>query len=240
MSRVVRLALTVMLFCAFPAADHAFACTCVSGFAFATYTRTDEVFTGRVVSITRDPTSEYHREIVRVQVLESLKGTASGEVQVISGAVCGFPFEQGREYLIYASPEAEGLTTDLCNRTRMLDAATVDLAYIRGLREGRSGANVYGLAERERPADAQPAIREQVRIRMILSGTGGRFETVLDEGKFEFHFVPAGTYKLSAVDAVIVSFMSSRSGRGTVVREITVDSQTDVSDLGVILRIRGD
>ncbi len=74
-------------------------------------------------------------------------------------------------------------------------------------------------------------------VRLILSGQGRRFETVLDEGKFEFHFVPPGTYTLSAIGAGVVKIMSSRS-RGRVVHDVTVDQQTDVSSLAVILRIK--
>ncbi len=239
MSPRVWFAVATALCCAFSAVDRAFACTCESGFAFAAYSRTDEIFTGRILTVRRDPASEFQRLIVRVQVFDNFKGSASGEVEVISGAICGFPFEQGREYLIYATYEADGLASHLCNRTRTLDLASVDLSYITGVREGRSGANVSGWAERERPADAQPAIREHVRIRMVLSGTGGRFETVLDEGKFEFHFVPPGTYTLSAIGADVVKIMSSRS-RGRVVHDVTVDQQTDVSSLAVILRIKGN
>ncbi len=237
MGRLVCVAVATALLCGLAAADRAFACSCESGFAFAAYVRSDEIFTGRILTIKQDPTSELERLIVRVRVGESLKGTAAGEVKVISGGTCGFTFEQGREYLIYATDEPDGLNVHLCNRTRSLDLARVDLAHIAGVREGRSGANVYGWADRER-ASGQPAIRELIRMRMVLSGTGGRFETVLEEGKFEFHFVPPGTYTLSAIGADVVKIMSSRS-RGVVLRGITIHQPTDAFSLAVTWRIKG-
>jgi len=234
MGRLVCVAVATALLCGLAAADRVFACTCAGGFAFAAYARSDEIFTGRVVTIMRDPTSQFQRLIVRVRVAESIKGSAAGEVEVISGSLCGFPFEQGREYLIYATYEADGLNVDLCNRTRTLDLASVDLSYIAGVNEGRSGANVFGFADLERSdANGQPAMW------MVLSGTGGRFETVLEKGKFEFHFVPPGTYTLSAIGADVVKIMSSRSG-GVVLRGVTIHRSTDAFSLAVTLRIKRD
>jgi len=238
MDHLVRVAVAAAVLCGLAAADRVFACTCESGFAFAAYAGSDEIFTGRILTITRDPTSEFERLIVRVRVGESIKGTAAGDVEVISGSICGFRFEQGREYLIYATYEADGLNVHLCNRTRTLGLAGVDLSYIAGVKEGRSGANVYGWGGRQR-ADGQPAIREQIRVQMVLSGRGGRFETVLEEGKFEFHFVPPGTYTLSAIGADIVKMMSSRS-RGVVLRGVTIHESTDALSLAVTLRIKGN
>ena len=234
MRRLVIATVVTAVFCAVSAANRVFACRCASGFAFAAYSQTDEIFTGRILSITRDPTTEFQREIVRVHVLDTLKGTAAGEVEIVSGAVCGFPFEQGREYLIYATYETDGLNVHLCNRTRTLDLASVDLSYIAGMSEGRSGVNVYGWATNDR-TDRYGSRVLRTPVRLLLSGQGRQFEAALDEGKFEFHFVPPGSYTLSAIDAAIVNVMSSRSG-GSVLHGIVVRGQTDVSYLAVTLR----
>jgi hypothetical protein len=235
MGRLVCVVAAAALLCGPIGSARVFACTCETGFAFAAYAASDEVFTGRIVAIARDPTSEFQRLIVRVRVAESMKGSAAGEVEVISGSICGFPFERGGDYLIYATYEADGLNVYLCNRTRTLSLARVDLSYIVGVSKGRSGANVYGWVDRER-ANGQPAIREEIRLRMVLSGTGGRFETLLEDGKFEFHFVPPGTYTLSAIGAEVMTIMSSRS-RGVVLRGVTIDESTDEFSMAVTLRI---
>ena len=44
----------------------------------------------------------------------------------------------------YATYKADGMNVYLCNRTRTLGLARVDLSYIVGVRKGSSGANVYG------------------------------------------------------------------------------------------------
>lgn len=47
-----------------------------------------------------------------------------------SGPMCGYPFEQGRDYLVYAYGDPEHLDTGLCGRTQPFEAAFSDLAYL--------------------------------------------------------------------------------------------------------------
>jgi hypothetical protein len=42
------------------------------------------------------------------------------------GATCGYPFEEGQEYLVYAYGK-QGLVVDSCNGTRRLTEAQADL-----------------------------------------------------------------------------------------------------------------
>ena len=58
------------------------------------------------------------------------KGPKNGRLTVEAAAddgMCGFRFAQGQEYVVYASGEGSGLSTDSCSRTRALDAADEDL-----------------------------------------------------------------------------------------------------------------
>jgi hypothetical protein len=46
------------------------------------------------------------------------------------GSACGYPFKEGREYLVYASERQQGLEVDLCGETRPLSEAGADLAVL--------------------------------------------------------------------------------------------------------------
>ena len=65
--------------------------------------------------------SEYgYRAAIEVEI--GWKNVRSGAVMVYTGMWqrdCGFPFEKGREYLVYADKDARGrgLSTSTCHRT---------------------------------------------------------------------------------------------------------------------------
>jgi hypothetical protein len=98
------------------------------------------VFTGRVTEIR--PVQgrgglAVHR--VTLEVTSSWKGVRRRKAVVVTAdnsAACGYPFEKGAEYLVYAKKfPGHGLSTNLCTRTARLDEAKDDL---RELRRGRS------------------------------------------------------------------------------------------------------
>lgn len=56
----------------------------------------------------------------QIEVSETLKGVATGQVDVDtpgSEAACGFSFEVGKTYVVFARRGAHGLHTDLCSGT---------------------------------------------------------------------------------------------------------------------------
>jgi len=71
---------------------------------------------------------------VTFNVERSWKGVEEPYVTVYTAehtAVCGYPFEVGRRYLVYAAQSAPGvLTTTICTRTADADAAPSDLAEL--------------------------------------------------------------------------------------------------------------
>jgi hypothetical protein len=51
----------------------------------------------------------------------------------VGGGDCGFDFEIGKKYLIYALADASGhLSTDICSGTGLLEESQSDLSYLRG------------------------------------------------------------------------------------------------------------
>jgi len=121
------------------------ACSCMeSPSAMAAYNASNVVITGRVSNIRNiyaqgSPTTPL-RLRVTIQVYRTLKGGFSGHRRYIytapHSAMCGYPFEVGRAYLIYAYRNTEGgpprLSTNLCSRTKPLSEAGPDLTEIAG------------------------------------------------------------------------------------------------------------
>jgi hypothetical protein len=51
----------------------------------------------------------------------------------MGGGDCGYSFERGRSYVVYAYQDKDGLVASLCTRTAPLERAQADLAYLRKL-----------------------------------------------------------------------------------------------------------
>lgn len=67
---------------------------------------------------------------VRVRVERNFKGIESGHVTLVtplSSAACGYTFERGERYLIYAHTVDAQLQVTLCSRTARLKEARTDL-----------------------------------------------------------------------------------------------------------------
>ena len=116
-------------------------CSCVPpGPPREALARADAVFSGRVVSVGEprgeDPGDPGRPHVeVRIVPARRWKGAAADTVTVRTppnGAVCGYAFEVGREYLVYAdgAEGADGLRVYLCSRTRPLADAGEDLAAL--------------------------------------------------------------------------------------------------------------
>ena len=95
----------------------------------------EAVFSGEVVAVeqgTATATSPgYDRATLRVS--EAWKGAGRGTLEVrtpSSGPACGYHFEEGREYLVYAYTGKQGLEVDSCGATESLSGAGADLAAL--------------------------------------------------------------------------------------------------------------
>ena len=76
------------------------------------------------------------RRIVSFRVARSYRGNIAETVTVttgLGGGDCGFDFDTGGEYLVYAFPDSTGsLHTGLCSGTQSISTAGADLRYLRG------------------------------------------------------------------------------------------------------------
>jgi hypothetical protein len=175
-------------------------CDCVnSGPPCQAAWRVDEIFLARVVSLRLSQSDSFLSNIVRVQVTETFRGTAKGELEVWTGAGggdCGFPFITSETYLIYARREPGRLTTSICSRTRTVGNAAEDLAYLRGpMREPVGLGRIVGRAEQD--GDVNPWNRTPFAGARVIAESGGRAYEARSaaDGAYELR-VPAGKYAL--------------------------------------------
>lgn len=97
--------------------------------------RSNAVFSGKVLSITYDDGAL----VVKFSVLRTWKHVKAAEVTVRTppnDSMCGYTFEVGQTYLVYAGSVIEGeLWTNHCTRTKNIRDASED---IRALGQGRA------------------------------------------------------------------------------------------------------
>jgi hypothetical protein len=55
------------------------------------------------------------------------------------GWSCGYDFEEGQDYLVYASGKGEPFETSICDRTKQLSKADKDLAILGNGEEPKDG-----------------------------------------------------------------------------------------------------
>lgn len=125
-----------------------YACSCVMpGTPQEEMGNAEAVFSGKVLEIEE---SGYGYDVT-LQVLEAWKGTDEATVQVhtgMGGGDCGFNFEEGREYVVYASSSEGELEVYSCSLTGLLaDSDTESLGEGTVISESASEQNfkaIYG------------------------------------------------------------------------------------------------
>ncbi len=194
------------------------ACSCV-GSAVGSHPcvalwQADAVFAGRAAAVEvlggPEPEGDYACSSRRVsfEVAEGFRGAETGDVVEIvtgmGGGDCGYDFELGKSYVVYAHRGDAGvLYAGICGRTRTLSEAEEDLRYGRRIAAGEQPSLVYGIAlhRTRRSADEYgeqtPIAGSTIRVqgpdrRSIESTTDG-------EGRFQVE-LPGGGDETSAAD----------------------------------------
>ncbi len=119
--------------------EPAYACSCVPPRPpHEELARATAVFTGKVVGLSK-PFSVFGSSAdpikVTFQVYTVWKGPVNQTITITtsrSGASCGYTFEKGGEYLVYADGTENSLAVSLCSRTQHLVAAENDLVVLGG------------------------------------------------------------------------------------------------------------
>lgn len=104
------------------------ACSCIApGTPLEELEKADAVFTGTVTAI--DSLDEGTNRVT-LRIVHLWKGPEPIYLSVktaADSAGCGFNFEQGKDYLVYAQASEEGYRVSLCSRTALLSTAQEDL-----------------------------------------------------------------------------------------------------------------
>lgn len=113
----------------FFSAEKVFACSClardesnlVGQTVSENFRQATAIFTGRVLQVNRK--NNQPNVTVKLAVQKRWKGKISNEIKIVTAAdsaACGFNFEVGKTYLVYASETDGKLSTDICSRTALI------------------------------------------------------------------------------------------------------------------------
>jgi hypothetical protein len=103
------------------------ACSCVRPTFEDARSSSAAIFEGRVDEIS--PVEGTDEVRVRFHVTQAWRGVEHEGVEIqtaSNGAACGFPFEAGQHYLVYAGQREQTLMVSLCSRTARMDDANDD------------------------------------------------------------------------------------------------------------------
>ena len=210
--------------------DPVSACSCmVPGPPCQEFWRADAVFTGRVTAV--EPFSDREEVLteagwvnvsmlsrrVTMTIIEAHRGVSGRTVTIYTGSGggdCGYPFQVGEAYFVYAdnyprqTPETPARPTRLyagiCSRTAPLHTAAEDLKHAREVRAGAVRAGTISGFVRRVPAHMAPEVNAKPQpvpdIRVRLFGPGPVREAVTDtSGRFEFGPLAVGVYTVITV-----------------------------------------
>ena len=117
-----------------PQCAHACSCAMPPGSQDA-LADSDAVFSGEVVAVEQGTSTarSWGYDTATLRVFEVWKGSGQGTLEVRTpsqGTACGYHFEEGREYLVYAYTGKQGLEVDSCGATKPLSRADANLAAL--------------------------------------------------------------------------------------------------------------
>lgn len=192
-----------------PGVLHACSCVHFAGPCDQGWKSGDVIFLGRVVSITLPPGADPNvptSKIAHFVISDGFRGTVDAGKEAIvytgSGAGdCGYPFEVGVSYLVYATPRKDGFETGICSETAPAVRVGGALRELRALRDHAVSDDLFGtLALHPRGngwadlVDSQPLRGVPVTA---VEKTGRRFSAISDDsGAYAFTKLPAARYRI--------------------------------------------
>jgi hypothetical protein len=185
----------------------------MSGPPCQSYWNTPAVFSGRVLDIqSKQAQSDigqftYERKLVKFAVEDAFRGVQASTVEVLTGqggGDCGYNFEQGRSYLVYAHKNETGeMSTGICTRTRPIEKAAEDLEFIRGIDKMSPTARFSGGVIRYKPRRSdddrtEPELLSGLSVELTYPTSKFTVKTD-EEGRFKFNGLPPGQFQLKII-----------------------------------------
>jgi len=199
-----------LLFCL---RDDVFACTCIAnGPPCQAYWQSDAVFVGQVKA--KESKEKFRKAVggavvevlgaeVRVTfaITEAFRGVTGKEVDIFTSdnsASCGYGFDRGGTYIVYAHEYPKGggkLHTNICTRTQRYSESSPDIAYAKSLAKAPAGAVISGVVIHVREGGGRDSRVPLANVRVIVTGKDKQVEvTTDDEGRYKTPSLPAGEY----------------------------------------------
>ena len=205
MLRPLILAASILIFCT-PSLVNACTCALSMGTCNGGWKLGDVIFTGTVTSkSTAIDEDSRNRNAFQFSVSESFRGAAIAgeEITVYTGlgtGDCGYPFNVGTSYLVYASQYKGKLVTSICSQTSHAARVRDIIRQLRTVQKGERVPDLFGLIGAspvkfaDDPFDIKPLAGIQVRV--IGSRNLEQSTTTDDEGIYSFQNLPADTYRI--------------------------------------------
>jgi protocatechuate 3,4-dioxygenase beta subunit len=181
------------------------------------YWQADAVFVGQVKAIELKAVFEEGRNGERLRVLgegevrvtftitDAFRGVSGKEVDIFTNdgsAACGYRFDTGGTYIVYAQEYPKGggkLHTNICFRTQKYSESSPDIAYARSLATAARDAVIFGAVTHVREGEGYDSRVPLANVRVIITGQGKQVEvTTDDEGRYKTPSVPPGEYTVKA------------------------------------------
>jgi len=125
-----------------------YACKCLDKPSVEQELKTSSaIFSGKVIEIKEEKRNDTIVEKVLIEVNQTWKGPAESQIILESlQSSCSFTFRKGKEYIVYATLNSEmndktALTTEVCDRTVLLENAEEDLKLLGGGRKPTKNVN---------------------------------------------------------------------------------------------------
>jgi hypothetical protein len=155
--------------------------------------------TRRAIGAPRLPTP-----IVRVtiSVSESFRGGPGTTVVLQTDTSdCAYPFEVGREYLVFANLFQGSLQVNRCTATRPAKMSVTTIEQLRAQRDGTALPDLFGFVGTH-PADLSESGWEQAQpvpgVAVTARSARGEYSTrTVEDGSYAFRGLPAGRYDVS-------------------------------------------
>lgn len=140
---------------------------------------------------------------VKLLVEDTFRGALGGnDVEIVTGGECGFNFEKGRKYLVYATERRGRLYAGTGSRTRLLSEAGEDLTYFQNLPPENSGSNIrVKVVNRVPPTDQKRnyEVASMRGVKIIADNGEQKYEgTTNSAGEYVFRDLPPGKYKVTS------------------------------------------